>query len=127
MTDKFKTSIKNTIFNLLPLDEQKFIEQKSHDLKLSLQDIKQTINIARDLRMWGEQTIIEIFPNHENKKVVMTRLKKAYDELRNKPNSYENFELKNIVKEQKYRFKTDISGTKILSAVVTNWRYLQRA
>lgn len=107
MTDKFKTSIKNTIFNLLPLDEQRFIEQKSNDLKLSFQDIKQTIDIARDLSMWGEKNIIEIFPEHENKKVAMTRLKKAYVELQNKPNSYENFELKNIPKEQKYTFKTE--------------------
>ena len=107
MTDKFNTSIKNTIFNLLPLDEQEFIEQKSHDLKLSFQDIKQTIDIARDLRMWGEKTITEIFPEHENKKVVMSRLKKAYEELRTKPNSYKNFELKNIPKEQKYTFTTE--------------------
>lgn len=107
MTDKFNTSIKNTIFNLLPLDEQKFIEEKSSELRLSFQDIKQLIDIARDLRMWGEDTIVEMFPQHENKKVVMTRLKKAYEELRNKANSYVDFELKNVPTEQKYRFKTE--------------------
>lgn len=107
MSDKFNNSIKNTIYNLLPLDEQRFIEQKSNELRLSLQDIKQLINIARDLRMWNEKTVIEIFPEHEQKKVVMFRLKKAYEELRTKPNSYEKFELKNVPKEQKYRFKTE--------------------
>ena len=107
MSDKFNNSIKNTIYNLLPLDEQRFIEQKSNELRLSLQDIKQLINIARDLRMWNEKTVIEIFPEHEQKKVVMFRLKKAYEELRTKPNSYEKLELKNVPKEQKYRFKTE--------------------
>ena len=106
MTDKFQTSIKNTIFNLLPINEQEFIEQKSYDLKLSFQDIKQTINIARDLRMWDEKTLLDIFPQHENKKVVMSRLKKVYAELRKATNSYENFTLKNIAKEQKYTFTT---------------------
>jgi spore photoproduct lyase len=57
--------------------------------------------------MWNEQSIIEVFPEHEQKKVVFTRLKQAYEELRNKPNSYKNFELKNIPKEQKYTFKTE--------------------
>jgi len=108
MTDKFQTSIKNTVFNLLPLDEQKFIERKAYELKLSFQDIKQTIDIARDLRMWNEKNIIEIFPEHKVKKVVMLRLKKVYEELRNTPNSYENFTPKNVAQEQKYTFKTEV-------------------
>ncbi len=107
MTDKFLNAIKNTTFDLLPHDEQNFIQNKATELRLSLQDIKQTINIARDLRMWDEKTLIEIFPEHDNKKVAMARLKKTYDALRNKPNSYDDFTPKNIPKEQKYTFKTE--------------------
>ena len=105
--DKFNNSIENTFFSKLPHVEQEFIQEKSLELKFSHQEIKQIINIARDLNMWDEKNITEIFPDHEQKKVVFTRLRKAYEELRAKPNSYENFTLKNIPQEQKYTFKTE--------------------
>ncbi|MDA7816912.1 hypothetical protein N9A28_01830 [Sulfurimonas sp.] len=104
--DKFNDSIKNTIFFKLPPESQEFIKEKSMLLKFSFSEIKQIVDITRDLEMWNEQSIMEIFPQHDQKKVVFTRLKKAYEDLRSKPNSYENFELKNIPKEQKYTFKT---------------------
>ena len=106
-SEKFNTSIKNSFYSKLPKDEQEFIKTKSHELKFSHQEIKQIVDIARDLGMWNEQGIIEIFPQHEQKKVVFSRLRKRYEEIRSKPNSYENFELKNIPTEQKYTFKTE--------------------
>ncbi|WP_365943356.1 spore photoproduct lyase family protein [Sulfurimonas sp.] len=75
--------------------------------RFSHQEIRQIIDIARDLEMWNEKNIIEIFPEHSQKKVVFSRLKKAYEELRNKPNSYKDFELKNQRDEQKFTFKTE--------------------
>jgi len=104
--DKFNNSIKNTIFLNLPKNEQDFIKERSLELKFTHNEIKQIINIARDLSMWDEKSIIEIFPQHEQKKVVFQRLKQTYNNLRNSKNSYENFELNNIPKEQKYTFKT---------------------
>lgn len=106
-TDKFNNSIQNTLYEKLPLDIQEFIKNKSFELNFSHQEIKQIIDMARDLQMWNEKSIIEIFPDHQQKKVVFTRLKKAYEELRSSPNSYNDFELKNIPKEQKYTFKTE--------------------
>lgn len=106
-TTKFQDSIKNTLFTKLSANEQMFIEQKAHELRFSFQELKQIIDMARDLGMWGEKSIIEIFPQHEQKRVVFERLKKAYEEIRNTPNSYENFQLKNIPQEQKYTFKTE--------------------
>ena len=105
--DKFDNSIKNTFFTKLPHNEQEFIRQKSLELKFSFQEIKQIIDMARDLSMWNENSIIEIFPEHEQKKVVFMRLKQAYENIKNSPNSYEDFELKNVAKEQKYTFKTE--------------------
>ncbi|MCW8894215.1 MAG: hypothetical protein OQK48_00325 [Sulfurimonas sp.] len=105
--EKFNDSVKNTIYSKLPIIEQEFIKEKSLELKFTFSEIKQIVDIARDLEMWNEKSIIKIFPEHEQKKVVFTRLKKVYEELRKKPNSYENFELKNIPKEQKYTFKTE--------------------
>ena len=103
--NKFNDAIKNTVFLKLPPNEQNFIREKSFLLKFTLNEIRQVIEIARDLSMWNEKPIISIFPHHSQKKVVFTRLKKIYDELRQSKNSYENFEIKNIAKEQKYTFK----------------------
>ena len=107
MTQKFDKAIQNTFFKQLPQLEQEFIEQKAIQLKFSHQEIKQIIDMARDLEMWGETNVMELFPDHDQKKVVFERLRKTYEEIRNKPNSYENFTLKNIPKEQKFTFKTE--------------------
>jgi len=105
--DKFDTAVQNSFFTKLPSNEQAFIKEKAIEFKFSHQEIKQIVDIARDLGMWHEKNIIEIFPEHTQKKVVFTRLRKAYEDIRSKPNSYESFELKNIPKEQKYTFKTE--------------------
>jgi len=105
--DKFNDAIKNTVYLKLPLTTQEFIKEKATLLKFSFSEIKQVVEIARDLDMWNEKSIIELFPTHDQKKVVMTRLKKAYEELRAKPNNYDDFELKNIPQEQKFNFKTE--------------------
>ena len=104
-TDKFNSAIANTFFHKLPLHEQEFIQEKAYLFKFSFQELKQIVDIARDLGMWDEKRITEIFPEHTQKKVVFSRLRKAYEEIRNRPNSYENFTLKNIPKEQKFTFK----------------------
>ncbi len=105
--EKFNDSVKNSVYSKLPLTEQEFIKQKSIELKFTFSEIKQIIDMTRDLDMWNEKSIVEIFPEHEQKKVVFARLKQAYEALRNRPNSYDNFELKNIPQEQKYTFKTE--------------------
>jgi len=103
--EKFNKAIQNTFYSNLSQVEQNFIQEKSLLLKFSTQEIKQIITIARDLEMWNETPIMQLFPEHSQKKVVFTRLRKAYEEIRDKPNSYENFTLKNIPKEQKFTFK----------------------
>lgn len=105
--DKFHASIQNSFFHKLSQSEQEFIRSKAYIYRFSHQEIRQIIDIARDLEMWNEKNIIEIFPEHSQKKVVFSRLKKAYEELRSKPNSYKDFELKNQRNEQKFTFKTE--------------------
>jgi len=105
--DKFNTAIKNSFFSNLPKEEQAFIKNKSFKLKFSHQEIQQIINIARDLEMWDEKKLQEIFPDHSQKKVVFSRLKKLYEEICSSINSYDNFHLKNIPKEQKFTFTTE--------------------
>lgn len=67
-TDKFNNSIKNTLFTKLPESEQLFIKEKAYKLHFTFSELKQIIDIARDLGMWNEKSIIEIFPDHEQKK-----------------------------------------------------------
>lgn len=105
--NKFNDAVNNTIFYKLPKDEQEFIRGKSIEFGFTFSQIRQIIDIARDLEMWGEKTIIDIFPSHTQKKVLFTRLIKAYEELKIRPNSYKNFKLKNIPTEQKFSFKTE--------------------
>jgi len=105
--DKFNKAITNTFYFKLPLDEQKFIKEKAFFYKFSHQELLQVINFARDLEMWDEKPINAIFPDHPTKKVALKRLRERYEEIRNTPNSYENFQLKNIPKEQKFTFKTE--------------------
>jgi len=103
--DKFNKAIQNTFYEKLPLNEQQFIKEQAFFYKFSNQEIKQIINIARDLGMWDEKRISVIFPEHPQRKVVFSRLVKEYETIRDKPNSYENFTLKNIPQEQKFTFK----------------------
>ena len=104
--DKFNNAIQNTLFEKLSRYEQDFIKRKAFQLRFSYQEIKQLIDMARDLSIWDEGSIVDIFPEHEQKKVVFARLKKSYEQIRDTPNSYDKFELKNIPQEQKFRFET---------------------
>ncbi|NPA65821.1 MAG: hypothetical protein GXO11_02960 [Epsilonproteobacteria bacterium] len=103
---KFTQTITNTFFHKLPQKEREFIEQKAYEYRFSHQELLQIINIARDLEMWDEPRVAEIFEDHPSRKVAFAKLKKSYETIRDKPNSYENFRLKNIPKEQKFTFKT---------------------
>ena len=105
--DKFNKTITNTFYSKLPEDEQKFIQELAFEYKFSHQELLQIINIARDLEMWDEARISEIFIPHPSRKVAFAKLKEKYASIRNAPNSYKDFELKNIPKEQKYTFKTE--------------------
>lgn len=105
--EKFQNSIQNTFFYKLLPNEQSFIQSQAYEYKFSHQELKQIIDIARDLELWDEGSIQNIFPEHPERKVVFTKLKKAYKALRDRPNSYKNFTLKNIPQEQKYTFKKE--------------------
>jgi len=106
-TQKFQHAIQNSFYTNLTKNTQNFIKEQAFHYKFSHQELKQIIEIARDLELWNESTLKEIFPTHPTKKVVFQQLKKKYEQIRNQPNSYENFTLKNIPKEQKFTFKTE--------------------
>ena len=102
--EKFLHAIKGGFYDKLTPTHQNFIRQKAFTLKLSHQEIKQLIDIARDLELWDEKELHTIFPEGEHRKTAMQGARKAYEALRNTPNSYDNFTLKNIPQEQKFTF-----------------------
>jgi spore photoproduct lyase len=106
-SEKFTQSIEKTLFDKLPKKEQEFIKEQAFSYKFSFQEINQLVTISRDLEMWCEAPLRELFIQHPTKKIALKKTKEAYEALRNKPNSYKNFQLKNIAKEQKFTFKTE--------------------
>ncbi len=104
---KFENGVKNTLFLNLPQQTQEFIKQKAFEYRFSHQEIKQIVEMARDLQMWDEGCVEDIFEPHPQKKVAFSRLRKKYENIRNKPNSYKNFTPKNVPQEQKFNFKTE--------------------
>ena len=103
--EKFNHAIKQSYFHKLSEDEQSFIRQQAFLHRFSLQELRQIIEIAIDLVMWDEGTIIEIWPDHSQKKVIFERLRSYYNILRAKPNSYKDFKVQNVAMEQKFTFK----------------------
>jgi spore photoproduct lyase len=105
--DKFNKSIENSFFQKLLPEDQNFIKAKAFEYRFSLQELKQVIDIARDLVLWDEGSIKDIFPDHPNRKILIQQLKRSYEGLRDRPNSYNNFTPHIVNKEQKFTFKVE--------------------
>ncbi len=104
--EKFKTAIKSTYFYKLKPDQQTFIKTKAYEHRFSFQQLRLIIEMANDLEMWGEKNIIKIWPDHIHAKVILQRITQVYEELKNRPNSYEGFEPNILRSEQKFKFVT---------------------
>jgi len=104
--EKFTTAIKNSYFDQLNQDNQNFIKNLAFEKKLSLQEIREYITMARDLELWDEGDLRKIFVPHQNKKISLKKTKQNYETIRNKPNRYDDFSLHVNSQEQKYNFKT---------------------
>jgi len=104
--EKFTKAIQNSYYDKLNQANQTFIKQLAFSKQLSLQEIREYITIARDLELWDEGDLEDIYVEHQKKKEALKRTKQAYESLRNKPNSYNDFSLHIPPQEQKFRFQT---------------------
>jgi spore photoproduct lyase len=104
--EKFETSIRSTYFAKLPPDQQAFIKTKAYEHKFSFQQLRLIIEMANDFEMWDEQNIIDIWPEHMHSKVILQRITKIYEEVKNRPNSYDGFDPSILRSEQKFKFVT---------------------
>ena len=105
--EKFTKATQNTFYTKLTHYEQNTLHAMACKHRFSHQEIRQLIDMARDITLWQEGSICDYICEHEDKKVVIKKVREAYEALRTKPNSYTNFRLKNIPSEQKYTFKTE--------------------
>ncbi len=92
---KFTTISEQTSLRYLPDEQQKFLQQQALHYRFTLQDLRQIIEIALDLNMWGEGSIIELWPysdpsraSREDKKLLLAKLSGHWGALRTTPNSY---------------------------------------
>ncbi len=104
---KFNISANNTLFTKLPPSEQTFIKDCSLTHKFSHSQITRLIAIARDLQMWDEGSLANIFVPHINKKESFRLTHKNYEKLRNNQNSYKDFKAYVPPIEQKFNFKSE--------------------
>ena len=102
--EKFITSIKSTYFKKLHVETQNFIKDKAYEFKLSFQQLRIIIEMANDLQMWNEKSLIELWPEHSHAKVSLQRLTKIYNTIKNRPKSYKDFNPNILRSEQKFSF-----------------------
>ena len=105
--EKFNQAIQNSFYDKLDVANKRFIEKIAFDKRLSLQEIRNLITIARDLELWDEGLLESFFVEHPNKKVSLQKTTQNYKLLRDKKNSYENFQPNIKRSEQKYNFKVE--------------------
>jgi spore photoproduct lyase len=112
--EKFNNAIKNTNFLKLHTNERNFIKDIALRYRLSFQEIKIVINIANDIIIWDEGSIInyingsnkEIKDYKLSKKLLLKDLKRRYEDLKYKPNSYKDFILKTTYRSKVVKTKT---------------------
>ena len=100
--DKFNKAIQNTNFSKLSKNEQEFIKKFALDFPLSFQEIRNLIMIANDIDIWDEGSIVnfidlpkdDIKDKKQAAKKILKKLYQKYEELKNRPNSYEEFSSK---------------------------------
>jgi len=83
-------------FQLLKPEAQNFLIEQASVLRLSLQDCRQTCEIALDLQMWGMESIQDVWPvstdskqtGKAQKQLTMTRLRAHWEALKSSKNTY---------------------------------------
>jgi spore photoproduct lyase len=94
-SSKFTTISRETSFRYLPDEQQQFLRQQAQRYRFTQQDLRQITEIALDLNMWGEESLIELWPSashelpeREEKKRLISTLTSSWNAMRAAPNHY---------------------------------------
>jgi spore photoproduct lyase len=101
--EKFEKHIQSCNFTKLDQTTQNFLKEKAYEYRLSFQDLKQFVDIAIDLDMWEEEPLHLMWQDKENKKKTLVHVKSLYEDLRQRPKSYKNFDV-STNKRDKFNF-----------------------
>jgi len=92
---KFQNIVQATPFDQLPQTARHFVRGLAFGYRFTQQELRQVAEIALDLHMWGDEGIIEHWPDEpdgqahrEKKKQLINQLKREWEALRSAPNRY---------------------------------------
>jgi spore photoproduct lyase len=96
MTVSFSTIADQPLFQLLDTDAKIFLTERAQELRLSVQDCRQTCEIALDFQMWGEGSIEDVWPEEKNqtapakvrKQRIMKLLRSSWELYKKGDNQY---------------------------------------
>ncbi|MEW7982693.1 MAG: DNA photolyase [gamma proteobacterium symbiont of Phacoides pectinatus] len=94
--DKFRRISGQTLYPRLSVADQRALERIAHHLRLTLQELRQLAEMARDLEMWGEPGLAALLPQtparlavpREEKQHLLRELAGHWEALRDEPNRY---------------------------------------
>ena len=92
---KFASIVDNRLFSRLPPPQQAFVREISERHRFTLQELRQVIEIALDLEIWGSGSLQQHWSEEESsqdpkqkKKRAVQRLQARWNRLKNEPNHY---------------------------------------
>ena len=106
MQEKLQTAIAHSYYDKLSDAHRRFIAELAQKERLSVAQIREYITIARDLELWDEGDLASLYVAHPQKKIALQKTKAAYERLRNRPNSYKDFQPQIERGEQRYSFQS---------------------
>jgi len=94
--EKFSAIFEQTLFPLLPAELQTFIRHQAGQYRFTLQELRQICEIARDLEMWGETSIQQLWNSAQiekgagkaAKKIIINQLTADWLALKNAATRY---------------------------------------
>ncbi|MES9875514.1 MAG: spore photoproduct lyase family protein [Candidatus Sedimenticola sp. PURPLELP] len=95
-SEKLAAISRQTLLQTLPGECRDFISGKAMEYRLTLQDLRKVSEIARDLQMWGEESIRSIWPepsergtDKQEKQRILRVLMDHWEKRRNEDNDYQ--------------------------------------
>ncbi|MCG6862389.1 MAG: hypothetical protein LJE70_14100 [Chromatiaceae bacterium] len=94
---RFSRIAEQTLFGRLPVEQRGFLRRQAMDYRFSQQELRQISEIGVDLNMWGESSIIDVWPAapaaglppKERRASVVAALRRHSDGLRIAPKRYD--------------------------------------
>ncbi|MCB9058386.1 MAG: hypothetical protein H6627_07455 [Calditrichae bacterium] len=109
-SSKLTKFIPQTFFELLPEPEKKFIRDFAGQGQLTFQEFRQITEIARDMQMWGEESLSSWMPdliktalNRATKKEILQKVIQHHRDLQKAAKVYNGSELERPKKREKGR------------------------